>query len=132
MYKDKEQLDLVTHSEEDVENWKASLLRAGVYPQINLSADKSNSPVRGRGREEGGRREGGSEGVRMEGGEREGGRREGLGFRSMLVLHHISSLLPFYSPQPSSPCRTQSSDPSIPSWRDRSRPSVIWWTLTSE
>lgn len=48
VYKDKDQLELVAQSEEDVENWKASLLRAGVYPQVNSSAEKTDSPVSGR------------------------------------------------------------------------------------
>ena len=37
VYKDKDQLEIVAQSEEEVENWKASLLRAGVYPQANSS-----------------------------------------------------------------------------------------------
>ena len=37
MYKDKDQLEMVAQSEEEVENWKASLLRAGVYPQSESS-----------------------------------------------------------------------------------------------
>lgn len=32
MYKDKDQLELQAQSEEDMEGWKAALLRAGVYP----------------------------------------------------------------------------------------------------
>lgn len=47
IYKDKDVLELVAQSEEDVEGWKASLLRAGVYPTANPNADKSNSPVGG-------------------------------------------------------------------------------------
>lgn len=32
VYKDQDQLQLISHSEEEVESWKASFLRAGVYP----------------------------------------------------------------------------------------------------
>ena len=32
IYKDKQELEMVAQSDEDVESWKASLLRAGVYP----------------------------------------------------------------------------------------------------
>ena len=41
MYKDQDQLQLIAQSEEEVESWKASLLRAGVYPE----AQKSTAPV---------------------------------------------------------------------------------------
>ena len=41
VYKDQDQLQLITQSEEDVDSWKASLLRAGVYPE----AEKSNDQV---------------------------------------------------------------------------------------
>ena len=41
VYKDQDQLQLITHTEEDMESWKASLLRAGVYPE----AEKSSDPV---------------------------------------------------------------------------------------
>lgn len=44
IHKDKSELELVAPSDDDVENWKASLLRAGVYP-VNSSVDKSDSPV---------------------------------------------------------------------------------------
>ena len=40
VYKDKEQLELQAQSEEDMEGWKAALLRAGVYPsreQVSVS-----------------------------------------------------------------------------------------------
>ena len=33
VYKDQDQLQLTSHSEEEEENWKASFLRAGVYPE---------------------------------------------------------------------------------------------------
>ena len=32
MYKDYKQLELSAESQEDVDSWKASFLRAGVYP----------------------------------------------------------------------------------------------------
>ena len=40
-------LELVAQSEEDVESWKASLLRAGVYPTRSPEEEQSNSPVSG-------------------------------------------------------------------------------------
>lgn len=43
VYKDKDQLELVAQNEEEVENWKASLLRAGVYPQAASSEQKDVS-----------------------------------------------------------------------------------------
>lgn len=43
VYKDKDQLELVAQNEEEVENWKASLLRAGVYPQATSSDPKDVS-----------------------------------------------------------------------------------------
>ncbi len=43
IYKDKQELELVAPSDEDVESWKASLLRAGVYPV--RSEESSDSPV---------------------------------------------------------------------------------------
>lgn len=39
VYKDQDQLQLITHTEEDIESWKASLLRAGVYPEAEKSSD---------------------------------------------------------------------------------------------
>ena len=57
-----------------MESWKASLLRAGVYPE----AEKSTTPVRREREREGGRggggRGGGREGEGEEGEGREGGR----------------------------------------------------------
>ena len=41
-------LELLAQSEEDVESWKASLLRAGVYPTRSAEEEQSNSPVSGR------------------------------------------------------------------------------------
>lgn len=38
-YKDKEQLELLAQSEEDMDNWKASFLRAGVYPTVQEDDD---------------------------------------------------------------------------------------------
>ena len=32
IHKDKQELELIAQSEDEVDNWKASLLRAGVYP----------------------------------------------------------------------------------------------------
>ena len=40
VYKDKQDLDLVAQSEDEVDSWKASLLRAGVYP----TQDKTENP----------------------------------------------------------------------------------------
>ena len=39
VYKDREQLELSFQSEEDAESWKASFLRAGVYPESESSQD---------------------------------------------------------------------------------------------
>ena len=33
MYKDQKQLELSAESQEEVDSWKASFLRAGVYPE---------------------------------------------------------------------------------------------------
>jgi len=33
MYKDQRQLELSARTQEEVDSWKASLLRAGVYPE---------------------------------------------------------------------------------------------------
>lgn len=41
VYKDKDQLEIVAQTEEEVENWKASLLRAGVYPSSERSGSDS-------------------------------------------------------------------------------------------
>lgn len=38
VYKDQDQLQLITQSEEEMESWKASLLRAGVYPEAEKSS----------------------------------------------------------------------------------------------
>ena len=40
VYKDREQLELSFQSEEDAESWKASFLRAGVYPESESSQDE--------------------------------------------------------------------------------------------
>ena len=40
IYKDKQDLELIAQSEDEVDNWKASLLRAGVYP----TQDRSEHP----------------------------------------------------------------------------------------
>ena len=34
VYKDHRTLDLSVHNAEDLESWKASFLRAGVYPEV--------------------------------------------------------------------------------------------------
>ena len=39
VYKDREQLELSFQSEEDAESWKASFLRAGVYPESEAAQD---------------------------------------------------------------------------------------------
>lgn len=36
MYKDYRQLELASESQEEVDSWKASFLRAGVYPERNV------------------------------------------------------------------------------------------------
>ncbi len=48
IYKDKQEVELVAHSEDEVDSWKASLLRAGVYPAASAST-RSNEPVSHRG-----------------------------------------------------------------------------------
>ena len=40
VYKDREQLELSFQSEEDAESWKASFLRAGVYPESETAHDE--------------------------------------------------------------------------------------------
>ena len=42
VYKDYKQLELSCESQEDVDSWKASFLRAGVYPERNSEASASN------------------------------------------------------------------------------------------
>ena len=43
VYKDQDQLQLVAQTEEEMDGWKASFLRAGVYPD---KSKESNEPVR--------------------------------------------------------------------------------------
>ena len=43
IHKDKQELELVAQTEDDMESWKASLLRAGVYPVH--TEETSDSPV---------------------------------------------------------------------------------------
>ena len=43
VYKDHKQLELSAVNQEEVDSWKASLLRAGVYPE--KTQDKSDSSV---------------------------------------------------------------------------------------
>ena len=45
MYKDHRQLELSADSQEEVDSWKASLLRAGVYPE--RTTDTSDESVLG-------------------------------------------------------------------------------------
>lgn len=42
VYKDYKQLELSCESQEDVDSWKASFLRAGVYPERNSDLSSSN------------------------------------------------------------------------------------------
>ena len=41
MYKDQKQLDLSAESNEEVDSWKASFLRAGVYPEKESAKENS-------------------------------------------------------------------------------------------
>ena len=41
MYKDQKQLELSAESNEEVDSWKASFLRAGVYPEKESSKDNT-------------------------------------------------------------------------------------------
>ena len=41
VYKDHKTLDLSVHNSEDLESWKASFLRAGVYPEVSVSSIKT-------------------------------------------------------------------------------------------
>ena len=47
IYKDKQDLELIAQSEDEVDNWKASLLRAGVYPVQDKSERVEEDDVRG-------------------------------------------------------------------------------------
>ena len=38
VYKDQDQLQLITQTEDDMESWKASFLRAGVFPERQTDA----------------------------------------------------------------------------------------------
>lgn len=42
VYKDYKQLELSCESQEDVDSWKASFLRAGVYPERSSEASTAN------------------------------------------------------------------------------------------
>ena len=42
VYKDYKQLELSCESQEDVDSWKASFLRAGVYPERSSEASTTN------------------------------------------------------------------------------------------
>ena len=41
VYKDHKTLDLSVHNSEDLESWKASFLRAGVYPEVPVCSMKT-------------------------------------------------------------------------------------------
>ena len=45
VHKDKQELELIAQSDEEIENWKASLLRAGVYPAQDNSAQNKKDDV---------------------------------------------------------------------------------------
>ena len=45
IYKDKQDLELIAQSEDEVDNWKASLLRAGVYPIQDKSERNDDDEV---------------------------------------------------------------------------------------
>lgn len=47
VYKDYKQLELSCESQEDVDSWKASFLRAGVYPERNVDTSSSNGNEEG-------------------------------------------------------------------------------------
>ena len=36
IYQNNSKLDLICHSVDELESWKASLLRAGVYPEVSI------------------------------------------------------------------------------------------------
>ena len=46
IYKDKQDLELIAQSEDEVDSWKASLLRAGVYPVQDKSERTEEDDVR--------------------------------------------------------------------------------------
>uniref|UniRef100_A0A8C6P5W6 Interferon-induced GTP-binding protein Mx n=1 Tax=Nothobranchius furzeri TaxID=105023 RepID=A0A8C6P5W6_NOTFU len=43
VYKDYRQLELASESQEEVDSWKASFLRAGVYPERSVEAEETNT-----------------------------------------------------------------------------------------
>lgn len=47
VYKDYKQLELSCESQEDVDSWKASFLRAGVYPERSSDSNVSNGSEEG-------------------------------------------------------------------------------------
>lgn len=54
VYKDSKQLELSCESQEDVDSWKASFLRAGVYPErASSTGDSSSNGEEGGGSESG-------------------------------------------------------------------------------
>jgi len=38
IYQGSPKLDLIVHSVDDLESWKASFLRAGVYPEVSIDS----------------------------------------------------------------------------------------------
>lgn len=42
VYKDYKQLELGAESQDDVDSWKASFLRAGVYPERNTEVERES------------------------------------------------------------------------------------------
>ena len=47
VYKDYKQLELSAESQEDVDSWKASFLRAGVYPEKTTEVAEDGTEVSG-------------------------------------------------------------------------------------
>ena len=47
IYKDKQELEIFAANDEEVESWKASLLRAGVYP-VRGNSESEDTAVRQR------------------------------------------------------------------------------------
>ena len=45
VYKDNRTLELACDSQEDVDSWKSSLLRAGVYPERTTMVRATHSPL---------------------------------------------------------------------------------------
>lgn len=45
VYKDLRQIELACDAQEDVDSWKASFLRAGVYPEKDQVSEEVQHPV---------------------------------------------------------------------------------------